>query len=94
MQKVTCLGPWYVNGFIDGEGKEIVEETSQSEYEALALSGAGQPSKEGCEWFCSCDTLKFDTPTGKLREGEYAEDPNGGYWIYDKDFWFIHSDNV
>jgi hypothetical protein len=94
LTKVNLLGPWFINRFKDSEGNGVIEETTEEAYKALAESGAEQPTKEGCTWLCSSETLKFDTATGKLSEGEYADDPNGGYWVYDPKFWFTHVDFI
>jgi hypothetical protein len=90
MIKVALLGDWYINRFRNNStGEEFIEEITRQEYENLR-----QPTKEGHTWVCSGRSNKFDTPTNKLREGEYANDPDGGYLVYDPTFWFTHADEI
>lgn len=75
LTKKTYLGKGYIHVFKKKEdGKEIVVPCTQEDYDALSLPNAPQPVLTGYEWSHSAGgTIKVDTPTTILSDGEYAE---------------------
>ena len=62
---------WHV--FLDGEGKEVKEECTVAEYDALALADSVNPTKDGHTWIKSYKDWKYDTTSGRLEPGTYIE---------------------
>lgn len=56
-------------------GEFFVQECTKEEYEALAGSGVPNLPK-GAKWVCSGGISKYDTVSGFLENGQYAEDGN------------------
>jgi hypothetical protein len=72
LTKRNPVGIGYWNRFIDQNGDVSLEEITQAEYEALSLSGAAQPSSSGKTWYGSFSGTKYDSPSGKILNGDYA----------------------
>lgn len=76
LQKVNIIGDKYYHAFLkEGSTIEYCEvEITQQEYEDLALPGAGSPAvPKGFTWSHSGCRKKFDTPSGDLEDGQYAD---------------------
>jgi hypothetical protein len=72
LTKVNIIGTSYYDVFsVDGEKVEV--EISKEEYEALATNSR-KPKLDRGEWKVSYITHKYDSDSGKLEEGTYAED--------------------
>lgn len=73
LTKVNIIGEqaWHV--FVDGKGNLIEEECTVADYDKLALPNPINPTKEGCTWKFSRKDFKYDTLSGRLENGCYAE---------------------
>lgn len=74
LQKVNIIGVKYVHIFRNEAG--ILEiECTKEEYDALGLPGAGAPdiTPKGYEWVTSQGRNKYDTASGDLEDGQYAD---------------------
>lgn len=80
LAKKNIIGEHAFHVFIK-DGVEIRVPCSLEEYAALGLKGAGAPpTPEGYTWKLSFRDNKFDTPSGFLEDGQYAEE-NGRYVV-------------
>lgn len=91
LNKKTIIGEhaWHLFSrfYIDDAGKiiwtgsPITVPCSLEEYTALGMKGAVAPlAPEGYAWKISVRDNKFDTPSGFLEDGQYAEE-NGKYVV-------------
>lgn len=72
LAKVTHTGYWNAHFFEVG-GEEVAVECSDAEYAALRAKGAGAPAGPGKYRHSSGRMRRFDTPSGFIGEGQYAE---------------------
>lgn len=72
LQKIQQTGMWFGHFYKDKAGARAFVECTEAEYLALGLKGAGKPDVPG-EWICSGHYMKFDTPSGQLDDGCYAD---------------------
>ena len=81
-QEVSIIGKGYYQNFRDPKsGSVVVEETTKENYEVLATKDYPQPAKVDYEWGGSYETLKFDTPSGFLEDGQYAYTGQGNEYL-------------
>ena len=70
--KVNIIGEKYVHVFKkDGQISEDI--ITKKEYLSLSEPGAKSPAKKGWEWSLSKCCPLFDTPSGNLEDGQYAD---------------------
>ena len=55
------------------DGSFIETETTKQNYEQLGKSKPQNPAIASGQWVLSYERLKFDTPSTKLSDGEYAD---------------------
>ncbi len=88
LTKVNHLGQWHGH-FFEVDGKEVMVECSLEEYRALGVKGAGAPPGPGKWLYSSGRMRKFDTNTGFIQEGQWAEVEDGKILVaigYDQAF--------
>lgn len=69
----TPIGEKAFNVFKNQSGAEEKVEISLESYSGLGEHDSGQPSKDGCVWVYSYKSLAFDTDSGSLEDGQYAD---------------------
>ena len=71
--KANIIGNVYFHRFRmkDGSIKEV--ECTQGEYEALASPNPTNPTIKNGAWVMSYSNYKYDTPSGTLEDGMYAD---------------------
>ena len=81
LRKIDILKPAYIHVFerIDGSFFEI--ETTKADYEQLGQSRHKDPSRLDGKWRHSYAFYKFDTASGKLEDGQYADEDGRQYII-------------
>lgn len=73
LEQVNIIGDKYVHVFYSADNLLEIECTKE-EYEALGLPNAGQPTPpKGYTWASSHIRKKFDTLSGDLEDGQYAD---------------------
>lgn len=55
------------------DGTRITEDATKSEYDALSASGK-PVAPQGYEWDCSFAANRYDTPSGALDDGYFADE--------------------
>ena len=70
LRKANIIGFSYYHRFKKPNGNEYEKEISAEEY--ASLSKNGKPNNTD-EWLHSYETYKFDSPSGKLEDGMYAQ---------------------
>lgn len=73
LNKVNCIGEAYYNVFKSSDGSLFEVETTQEDYKQLGQLNPKNPTNLKGTWDQSYSILKFDTPDGRLRNGDYAE---------------------
>lgn len=73
LERKIPIGEKAFNVFADAEGKERRIEISLDDYASLGLERAKQPSMDGHEWRYAYKRLDFDTASGSLEDGQYAD---------------------
>lgn len=73
LTKINIVGKSFFNVFEDKSGNIIEVEITEKEHSELEKN---KPTKEGCVWLHSTSGFKYDTPSGKMEDGCYAD--NGG----------------
>lgn len=74
LQKINIIGDWYFHHFRMGDGSSKDVETTQADYAQLSLPGAVIPSINDGIWIGSDARRKFDSASGNLEKGQYAQD--------------------
>lgn len=74
LTKINTVGRWYFHQY-ELDGEFYTQECTKEEYDALALPGASAPNlPKGAKWINSQgNAAKFDTPSGFIENGQYAE---------------------
>jgi hypothetical protein len=76
LEKVNIIGDKYVHVFrsINNPNQILEVETTQEDYEQLATPQHKDPvPPDGFRWDGSIVRKKYDTPSGDLEDGQYAE---------------------
>lgn len=55
------------------DGSKIVVDATHEEYQSLRATGKPE-APDGYDWDCSFAANRYDTPSGSLEEGFYAEE--------------------
>lgn len=71
-RQVSVLGYMYVHKFTMDDNSVAEVQTTQADYEQLAGQTPQNPTIANGRWWYSGVDKIFGTPTGKLRDGEYA----------------------
>ncbi len=78
LTKVNIGSNKYVNKFEMLDETFVEEITTKEAYDNISVTA---PTKTDAVWVSSAIKIAFDTPTGKLSDGEYATQENGFHWI-------------
>jgi len=73
LTKVNVVGTKYVLYFRIPDGSEIITEVSKSDYEALAKKNPAVPTNPGGVFVRGEARACFDTVSGDIEEGQYAQ---------------------
>lgn len=73
LQPVNHIGYQYFHVFKFPDGKKQEVPTTAEDYRQLGGTDPKNPKLKGAAWDYSYETLKFDTPSGFLEEGQYAD---------------------
>jgi len=73
LTKVDIVADKYFAKF-DTDGSISKEEIDSTSFDSVQ-------SKVDAVWLSSARKISFDTPTGQLRDGEYATQLNGFHWV-------------
>jgi hypothetical protein len=89
LTKVNVLGEWFWHRWTDGTETE----TTADEYHALASGGAPTPP-EGKTWQFSYAGPKYDTATGKLLDGQYADNVDNYAVVIDNFHTYVTKEKI
>lgn len=78
LKKVNIVGNLYYHVFQNNNDSTFVKvETTEEEYKNLNKKNPFNPTMEGFTWKYSFGDYKYDTQSGKLEEGKYADNGDG-----------------
>ena len=78
LNKVEKIGEQFCHVFINNRDKsETVVSVTEKEYRSLAERNATMPTLSGHSWKMSVETSRFNTESGFLEKGNYADMGNG-----------------
>ena len=72
MKKVNHIGYLFLHRFKRQDGSTFETETTEADYRQLANKNPDNPTSADGVWVCSYQTPKFDTPNGRLSDGEFC----------------------
>ena len=73
LTKINVIGERFFHVFEDSDGNTVEEETTEDDYRQLGTDAPVNPVKEGHVWKLSFSDHKYDTVSGRMEEGCYAE---------------------
>jgi hypothetical protein len=77
LKKLNIVGEIFFHVFKDKDGKLIEVETTEEDYRQLGKKNPKNPTKEGCTWHHSYSDYKYDSASGRMEDGTYADNGNG-----------------
>lgn len=75
LERVNIVGYKYINVFRNDNDEETIQEITEQEYKNIALGSEFHPvAPDGFVWAFSVEKYLFDTPSGELEDGQYADE--------------------